>query len=161
MVEEDHITAYAAHNAAFEAQCFTPALPPICTDKAALRIWPEAPGHANFALAYWLEDTGCLRLDRTHIGTAHRAGPDAYATAHILQALMAAGATIEQMIEWSQEPALMPTIRFGKHAGARWTDIPDGYLQWLLRTGDIDVDTQWNAQREIDRRNATAFQRSG
>ena len=50
--------AIAAHNADFETKFFEPMLPVICTYKAALRVWPDAPSHSNGALRYWLEDQG-------------------------------------------------------------------------------------------------------
>src|SRR5580698_8341927 len=74
--------AIAAHNAEFETKFFTPAVPVICTWKAALRVWPEAPAHNNGTLRYWLEDQGKIRLHHATTQPSHRAGPDAYVTAH-------------------------------------------------------------------------------
>ena len=142
---------YAVHNAKFELQFITPPSPVICTYKAALRIWPNAPGHANFALAYWLEDQGIIApLDRFKSQPAHRAGPDAYVTAHILKALFAK-ATADEMILWTSEPAVQSTIGFGKHRGQPWSEVDDGYLRWVMGQ-DFDEDTKWNVQRELDRR---------
>lgn len=90
---EDPIDALAAHNAAFELQYFKTAIPVICTYKAALRVWPDAPGHSNGALRYWLQDQGLIALDHALTQPAHRAGPDAYVTVHILMALFDAGHT--------------------------------------------------------------------
>lgn len=73
----------AAHNAEFEAKWFTPeVLGPtrlICTLKAAYRVWPDAPGHGNQVLRYWLG----LDLSPELAMPPHRAGPDAYVTALI------------------------------------------------------------------------------
>lgn len=52
------VSAFAAHNAAFEVKFFTPTIPVICTYKAALRVWPTAPAHNNGTLRYWLQDKG-------------------------------------------------------------------------------------------------------
>ena len=51
----------AAHNADFERKFIRCTLPMICTYKAALRVWPEAPGHSNGTLRYWLEDQGLIK----------------------------------------------------------------------------------------------------
>ena len=143
---------YAAHNAKFELQFVTPPTPVICTYKAALRVWPDAPSHANYALAYWLEDRAVIDpLDRFKSQPAHRAGPDAYVTAHILRVLTSE-ATTEDMIQWTSEPAVQSRIGFGKHRGQRWSEVDDGYLRWVLGQ-DFDEDTKWNVQRELERRN--------
>lgn len=51
-----------AHNARFERQWLTPEVTGevhwICTYKAALRVWPDAPSHSNGALRYWLKPEG-------------------------------------------------------------------------------------------------------
>jgi exodeoxyribonuclease X len=48
------IVAFAAHNAAFDHQWLSPDLlgnlPLICTYKAAVHIWPDAPRHTNQVL---------------------------------------------------------------------------------------------------------------
>src|SRR3546814_1174828 len=58
-------------------------MPLFCTNKAALRLWPDAPRHGVFALLYWLEDAGKLNsdYDPARAFPPHRAGPDSYATA--------------------------------------------------------------------------------
>lgn len=146
------IGAFAAHNMNFEQQWFGDhGAKLICTYKAALRVWPDAPSHANMALAYWLEDQGKIRMNAEWTTPTHRAGPDAYVTANILKALFAAGATGRDMVAWTKEPKLMPRVTFGKHKGASWPDIPASYLAWLIGS-DMDDDTKWNAKREIERR---------
>lgn len=147
------VACMVAHNSAFEAGFLgDPGIPWICTYKAALRIWPDAPSHSNGALRYWLEDTGRLSLDHETAMPPHRAGPDAYVTAHILKALFEAGATGKQMVAWTKEPKLMPRITFGKHRGTEWKDAPGSYLAWIIGS-EMDDDTKWNARREIERRN--------
>ncbi|WP_024354184.1 DNA polymerase III subunit epsilon [Brevundimonas naejangsanensis] len=149
----EDVSVFAAHNLAFE-DLFIPrrVLPGICTLKAALRVWAHAPSHSNSVLRYWLEDQGLLSLDHDTAMPPHRAGPDAYVTAHILKALLAAGATGREMIAWTQEPRLLPKITFGKHKGAAWKDAPRDYLEWVAFKSDLDGDTKWNAERELERR---------
>lgn len=140
-----------AHNAAFE-QLFIPvaatgSLPWLCTYKAALHVWPEAPGHSNQVLRYWRG----LDLDSALAAPPHRAGPDAWVTAHLLVDLLAQ-ASAEQMIAWTAQPRPVPAIPFGKHKGLPWPDAPLDYLQWMQRQADMDPDILWHAAQELARR---------
>lgn len=144
--------AIAAHNAEFETKFFASPVPVICTYKAALRVWPEAPSHSNGALRYWLEDAGKIEPDHSLTQPAHRAGPDAYVTAHILLALFDAGATVREMIAWTKEPRLLPTCPIGKFRGQPWGEVEAGFLGWMLRQPTMEADLKWNAEREIARR---------
>ncbi len=148
----EQLGAIAAHNSEFETKFFTPTLPVICTYKAALRVWPHAPSHSNGALRYWLEDQGKIAPDHALTQPAHRAGPDAYVTAHILLALFDAGVTGREMVAWTKEPKLLPTCPIGKFRGRPWSEVEGGFLGWMLRQPDMDPDLKWNAEREIARR---------
>lgn len=147
------VQVLAAHHADFEGQWLGPVIEShlICTYKAALRVWPDAPSHSNQCLRYWLEEQGLATIDPALAQPAHRAGPDAYATAHLLKALLTR-VTVEDMIRWTAEPKLLPTIPIGKQRGAKWPDVEEGFLRWMLRTADMDPDLKWNAQRELGRR---------
>ncbi|HWA60759.1 MAG TPA: exonuclease domain-containing protein [Caulobacteraceae bacterium] len=83
-----------AHNAAFERRHMPPSLarrlPWLCTVQAARRVWPDAPGYANQVLRYWRG----LDLDPAFASPAHRAGPDAFVTAHLLMDLIACDASL-------------------------------------------------------------------
>ena len=144
-------SALVAHNCDFERsfipEAITGDLPWICTHKVALRVWPDAPRHSNQVLRYWLG----LVLDGELAMPPHRAGPDAWVTAHIL-AELAKTISVEQMISWTREPRALPTIAFGKHRGLKWVDIPIDYLQWMLRQTDMDADATWCASQELSRR---------
>ncbi|NIE80059.1 3'-5' exonuclease [Asaia sp. As-1742] len=78
-----------AHHIAFErhflTDTMTQGLPWLCTLRIGQKLWPDAPRHTNQILRYWLK----LDLDRASASPAHRAGPDAYVTAHILQRQLA------------------------------------------------------------------------
>lgn len=153
--------AYAAHNARFERQWCTPDLvgeaPWICTYKCALRAWPEAPGHANQALRYWLRPEG---LDRDRATPAHRAGPDAYVTAFLLRQLLRAH-PIETLLQWPQEPAVLIRVPFGRRPeeggwrGCKWTEVDDGFLYWTV-TRDFSEDILHTVRLEIARRERDA-----
>lgn len=146
------------HNAEFEAQWIgricEGVLPIVCTYKAALRKFPDAPSHGNFALAYWLMQQGKIDLEPVRATTepAHRAGPDAYVTAFILAALYADGVTGKDLARWTREPKLFPKCTIGEHRGKPWGDVPGGFLSWMVKTETMEADLKWNAQRELDRR---------
>lgn len=153
--------AIAAHNAEFETKFFDSPVPVICTYKAALRVWPHAPSHSNGALRYWLEDAGKIAPDHALTQPAHRAGPDAYVTAHILLALFDAGATGRDMIAWTKEPRLLPTCPIGKFRGKPWSEVEGGFLGWMLRQESMEEDLKWNARREIARREIARREQGG
>lgn len=145
-----------AHNADFEQKWFTPEVvankPWICTYKCALRVWPDAPRHGNQVLRYWLEDNKKIPVLGRRADPAHRAGPDTLVTAYLLRNLLEL-APIEDLLAWTKEPRLMHKITFGKHRDKQWHEVPKDYLDWIMGS-DMDADTKWNAQREIDRRKA-------
>jgi exodeoxyribonuclease X len=140
-----------AHNTEFEQQFLSfPGHDWLCTYKSALRVWPDAPHHGNQSLMYWrgleTEMEWDLRMP------PHRAAPDAYVTAHILLDLLH-HATIEQMIDWTREPRLLPTCPIGRDwKGKAWPQVELSFLHWMMRQPDMEADYKWNAQREIDRR---------
>lgn len=142
---------YVAHNADYERSFYAPEHL-LCTYKAALRIWPDAEKHNNSYLRYYLG----LELEPEKAEPPHRAGPDAYVTAHIFVRLMAAaeekGVTLEDMLRWSKGPALLPRINFGKHKGSKWDDVPRDYLDWIVNKSDLDRDTKANAKHWLRQR---------
>ena len=154
-LDDDKVTAFCAHNADFELKFFSTPKPMICTYKAALRVWPDAPTHSNGGLRYWLEDQGKVTPDHNKTMPSHRAGPDAYVTAWILKALFNEGVTGKQMVAWTKEPKLMPKCTIGKFRGVPWCDVDAGFLSWMLRQPDMDADLKWNAMQEVNRRDAT------
>ena len=151
-VDADDVWGFAAHNAEFECKFFQTVKPMICTYKAALRIWPDAPGHSNGVLFYWLLDQGLIKPDLRVSQPFHRAGPDAYVTGWLLVALLNAGATGAQLVAWTKEPKLLPKCTIGKFRGVAWPDVDAGFLGWMLKQVDMDSDLKWNAAREIKRR---------
>lgn len=152
------ITMYAAHNCAFE-QGFLPTpagVEWICTYKTALRIWPDAASHSNQYLRYWLGLDSRPSFNRSLAASAHRAAPDAYVTAFLLKELLEYTA-VEQLIEWTKEPKLYPSITFGKHKGEKWANVPGDYLVWL-RDGQHSMEQDWRhgAKVELLRRGSRA-----
>jgi exodeoxyribonuclease X len=120
---------FVAHFADYERQFFTTDVPFICTWKVALRLWPDAPAHGLQFLRYHL----ALPVVGSNAMPPHRAAPDAYLGALLMQRILAEGtASVDEMVRWSNGPALMPRITFGKHFGVKWEDVPTDYLDWML-----------------------------
>lgn len=140
-----------AHSAKFErsfiADTATGGLPWICTARSARRAWPEAPGHSNQVLRYWRG----FRLDPALADPAHRAGPDAWVTAHILMDLLKV-ASVEQLREWTDAPRDLATVPFGKHRRKPWAEVPEDYLRWMAAQTDMDLDAVTAAKAELARR---------
>ncbi len=145
------VYAWAAHSAQFEERFILGHLPMFCTNKAALRVWPEAPGQSVFALLYWLEDQGLVEFNQARAHPPHRAGPDSYATAVLLKAMLEAGVTGNTLRQWSAEPRVFPTVPIGDWRGKPWSAPDRGFLDWILRKID-DPDIRFNAALELERR---------
>lgn len=147
--------AFAAHSAKMERQWCTDELtggvPWICTYKAALRLWRDAPAHSNQALRYWRRPAD---LDRAMAALSHRAFPDAYVTAFHLRDLLAL-APLEDLIRWTDEPALQVRCHIGKWRGHLWSEVDMGFLYWIAER-DFDEDVLFTVRHEIERRRAAA-----
>lgn len=145
--------ALSAHRAAFEQRYCTPRLTGgakwICTWKCALRLWPHLQSFSNQMLRYQRKPSGLVH--ETGL-PAHRAFPDAYVTAHHLRDMLNQ-ASFEQLLEWSNEPALLPRVPTGAQRGKSWTDISDESLQAFSH--DRDVDIRFTAENEMRRRGNT------
>ena len=148
-------TILAAHNAKFERQWLTPEITGplrwIDSYKTALRLWPDAPSHSNQALRYWRKPVG---LDRDRANVAHRAWPDAYVTAYLLRDMLDL-ATIDQLVEWSSQPALQVRCQIGKWRGTPWREVDYGFLDWVS-TRDFDEDVLFTVKTEMERRTKEA-----
>lgn len=152
--------AFVAHRAEFERAFVTmfassQEVDWICTWKAALRLFPDAPNHKNQTLRYLLGFDDKLGSAFTELAMPpHRAGPDSFVTAHLVVAMLKL-TTIENLIAWTKEPALLARITFGtKHNGEPWSAADADYLHWIIEKSELDSDTKWNASHELDRRAA-------
>lgn len=144
------VRTLAAHRAAFEQRYCRPSLTGgafwICTWKCALRIWLDLPRFSNQMLHYQRMPEGLIH----DIGLpAHRAMPDAYVTAHHLRDLLNA-ASLEQLLNWSDEPGLLPRAPSEPHRGKSWDRLSLAALQEFIL--DRDVDIRFSAQIELTRR---------
>ncbi|MDX2309343.1 MAG: DUF3820 family protein [Hyphomicrobium sp.] len=136
---------YVAHNSAFDRR-FLPQLkaaPWGCTLKCAYEEFRDAPSYGLQALRYWLGTPPPPQ----HVGHPHRAMYDVWTLAGLFDDLRSRGWDRERMIEVSSRPRLLRTIPFGKHKGAKFTDVPGDYLAWLRRQSDLDEDVQYTLQQ--------------
>jgi exodeoxyribonuclease X len=149
MPSEEPIYAMVAHSAKFEREFLTDELcgsvPWIDTYKCALHLWPDAPSHSNFGLAYWRRPVG---FDRNIARPAHRAGPDAYVTAHHVRDMLDA-APLADLIKWSSQPALLVTCRINPYRDVKWSEVPESMLRWVSDR-DFDEDTLYTARYWIE-----------
>jgi exodeoxyribonuclease X len=126
---------YVAHNAAFDAK-FLPELqaPWLCTYRASMHLFPTAPKHSNNTLRYWL---GVEPPPHLLAGLApHRALYDAAVTAAVLLRMLDSHPA-EELVRLSGEPILLDTVRFGKHRGMKWSELPRDYLRWMRDKSDM------------------------
>lgn len=146
-------TIAVAHNAEYERTILgelAPDTPWLCTYKAALRIWPEAPGFSNECLRYWLG----FGTGRRHAQSPHSALHDALVTSQILGELLKR-TTAEKMIAWTLEPALLPRCPIGQYRDLPWPEVPRDFLDWILyKARDMRDDIRFCARNEVERRDA-------
>lgn len=141
----------AAHNAKFEEH-FTPGTYRwICTYKCALVVWPDAPGHSNQALRYWLGIDDEPDFVHPRAMPPHRALPDAYVTAFILRRLLLER-PVDELLTISRYPALKRVMNFGKHKGMTFEDAPSDYLEWIRDKSEMDQDTKFSARYWLQKR---------
>jgi len=144
-----------AHNAAYEKTLLERELPQLpglrwlCTYKAALRVWPEAPAHNNETLRYYL---GYGTGRKCH-QAPHSALHDAQVTTQILNDLLLhVKVSVEDMLKWTTEPAMLPRCPIGEWRGKPWAEVDEGFLLWILRKIYDREDVRFCAKAELDRR---------
>ncbi len=81
---------------------------------------------------------------------AHRAGPDAYVTAHHLRDMLNE-ASVAQLLAWSSEPGLLPRVPAGPARGRPWAELAEDALRAFAQNGH-DADVRFSAQCELRRR---------
>jgi exodeoxyribonuclease X len=141
-----------AHNAKFDRGFLSNLVhidrPWICTYRCALHLWPDAPGHSNQVLRYWLKQhPEWIPLDLA----PHRALYDALCTEQILR-FMLVSHSLDELIELSKKPVILQKVRFGKYKGSLWQDVDYGYLKWVMRQQNIDADVLHTAHHYLTKR---------
>jgi exodeoxyribonuclease X len=136
----DNETILVAHFAEFDRKFFPQITRQwLCTYRIAKHIWPEAPGHGNQVLRYW------LNLDITKIAPQiihrrpHEALYDVATTTAILLKMLERYPP-EELFIISNSPLRLQKINFGKHKGAAFDQVPHDYLKWLRQRPDLEED---------------------
>lgn len=144
---------FAAHNADYEDQFFRVPGPLICTWKVSLRIWPDAPSHSLQFLRYHLD----LPVDGALAEPPHRAGPDAYLCALLMERIIEENkCSFDDMVRWSSGHALLPRCPLTKHKGKKWDEVPTDYLEWIVfKSVDMDAAIKANAKHHLSKRGAS------
>lgn len=151
-----HFEVYAAHSAEFDESFLKFGKPMVCTMRLAQKLWPDLESYSNQFLRYHLN----LHPPVERGAAMHRALPDALVTASLLvrelhEVLKISQSddippTVESLIKWINKPMLLVTVRFGKHKGAKWSDVPKDYLGWILRSmTDADRDVVYTAKHYL------------
>ncbi len=140
LFESDDVIA-VAHNIAFDIDMLAregiAVRCSVCTYKLARTLDPEG-AIPNYKLQYLRNFLG-IELD----APAHDAWGDVLVLEALFERLLAKmaekigseAAALDEMIEISAQPFLIPTFGFGKYNGRRIADVAQedpGYLQWLL-----------------------------
>ena len=71
-------------------------------------------------------------------------------TAHHLRDLLAL-APVDDLIRWTNEPALQVRCHIGRNRGQLWRDLDSGFLRWVADR-DFDEDVLFTARHELQRR---------
>jgi len=150
---------WVAHNADFDFN-FIPRdeRPVLCTLRLAKKVYPQSPRHTNQYLRYALK----LAVPEAKGLPAHRALADVFVTTALLRHLLEEVQnlrpdlqTIEDLVNWSTEPNLLPICRFGnKHRDKPWSEVPKSYLQWMAReVQDMDPDLKFTVNHWLNQPN--------
>jgi exodeoxyribonuclease X len=141
-----------AHNSDFDSK-FLPELmtPWICTYRVSKKIWPEAPGHSNQVLRYWLGIKPDLSIAPSVKPRApHQALYDVATTVGILQKMLERHSP-EELHQMTHTPNRLRTIGFGKHKGMDFDAVPRDYLMWLRNQSNLDPDVKFTLDSILTR----------
>lgn len=130
ILEED-VDFIVAHNAGFDKGFLDLGDQPwLCTWKLANKVFKEAPSFGNQVLRYYLG-----LPDPVYGLYPHRALYDSEVTAQLFLRILAEAKTddpYEKMLEITNSPVLLRTVGFGEHYGKKWSEVPTGYLKWIV-----------------------------
>jgi exodeoxyribonuclease X len=124
-----------AHNAQFDYRFVKPYITTpggkLCTLKMARLTYPDADNHKLQTLRFYLD----LAVSRD----AHSAAGDVEVTANLLRHMCEiTNQDIYTLFDVASKPTLVEKMTFGKHKGVKVADLPDGYVDWLLKLDNLD-----------------------
>ena len=110
----------------------------ICTLALARLVWPDVEAHNISALIYMISKGS--EKARDMIKKAHRADMDIILTANILMHIVhhLQIDSIEALYAASEDARIPRVMSFGKHRGTAIADLPNDYIQWLMRQDELD-----------------------
>ncbi len=111
----------------------------ICTLALARQVWPKAEAHNLSALIYMISK-GSPKA-REMLKGAHRADADIILTANLLMHIIyhLGIQSLDELYIASEQARIPLNINFGKHRGTAIADLPQDYVQWLLKQDSLDV----------------------
>ena len=143
-VRAEYPGAIGAHNADFDRRMMRYDDEPgwLDTLRLARHAFPYAENHKAATLKYEL---GIYKsLEQREL---HRAAADAVLAAEICRLSMKELRIVNwtALQYWGTKPALMHTMPMGKYRGLEFSEVPEGYLYWMLRN-DFTGDLRYTAQ---------------
>lgn len=141
--------AVVAHHAEFD-QAFMPELEFsgswICTERLAKHLWPDAESFGLQYLRYFLE----IEIDPP--GAPHRALYDTLCCAALFEREVAelllknpeALVDPATLALWVDRSLVLTKVTFGKHAGKLWSEVDQGYLNWMINEHAKGGDKAWD-----------------
>lgn len=111
----------------------------ICTLALARMVWDELETH-NLTALYYHVMSADLETARKHLRNAHNARWDIYFTGVVLQAIVEnlAIKDMNSLYQMSEIARIPKRITFGKHKGELIDELPDSYIDWLLKQPELD-----------------------
>lgn len=117
----------------------------LCTYRCGVAMYPNAPRHTNQVLRYYLS------LEVPHCDLPpHRALPDALVTAAILRRMIA-DASVEALLKRTAQPVILARVPMGKNKGRPWSEMDDGFLNWIL-SRDFSEEIKDTARHWLEKR---------
>lgn len=126
-----------AHNWPFDRRFLIKHIPTLdrgaCTVRLARVIYPDTPNHKLQTLRQVLN----LSVE----GEAHRAAGDVSVLLALINRMRQdTGLGLFDLFELSNEPFPVTQMPFGKHKGMPLTELPPGYVTWLLSLPNLSDD---------------------
>lgn len=125
------------HNVGFDRPLLEPHINVVAqcdTLILARRMLPDSPDHKLGTLSAYCDLPETL---------AHRALGDCRTVLSLLEYLIeGSGWNLIKLINYSNVPQRLTVMPWGKWAGTPMKDVPVGYIRWLKKLEDLDIDMQ-------------------
>lgn len=137
-------TVWCAHNAFFDRPLLErggldTSASWVCTLQCTRHLYPDFETHRLQSLRYMLG----LKPNLPNDLAPHRALYDAIVCAELLVFLLKEH-SVEELIELTNKPVLLPRVTFGKNRGQQWSSMDRGFLRWILDK-DFGADVKYTA----------------